>query len=485
MGAGAAGEVEMAVWDTLVDAGINVAVDVARDEAGDEAQDEWAKEDLKKKFKGEVREEVKVNGKNRVEGVQVGGELEELDELEELKNRKGKSRAIKGTARREKAGKSDAQKGNAQNGAVQRGDAQRGDVQEGAAQRVVAQAWGAWDRPIAFHRSLVRLGVGVTGALLLSQALYWSRRTRDADGWFYKTQAQWEAETGLTRYEQESARRRLVASGYLDEQRRGVPCRLFFRVDVRQVRRDVEALGVRSSVQDWLTPVCGDETDQPVDVAQALYRSEMRAKRGEVMGGRCEAGATGDGVDGNVAAAAPAWRVAGVVVGEDALEDALEDGPVGGVSTGGVCMDGEGEGRGAGRGAVRDEGGKRYRGKGGGRGDGLTGRALTLRGFLAQCAERGEMAVPATDVVFEQARVMGLPREFVALAWWQFKARYVQGRYGAKRYVRWRAVFREAVRENWLRLWWFDAGQARLTVAGEGARRLMEGECAQRQEEAP
>ena len=35
-------------------------------------------------------------------------------------------------------------------------------------------------------------------AILLSQILYWSDRTKDADGWFYKSYADWTAETGLS-----------------------------------------------------------------------------------------------------------------------------------------------------------------------------------------------------------------------------------------------------------------------------------------------
>lgn len=50
-------------------------------------------------------------------------------------------------------------------------------------------------RPIAFHRVFVPLG-GVTGAVLLSQMLYWSDKGESE--WIYKTQADWYAETGLT-----------------------------------------------------------------------------------------------------------------------------------------------------------------------------------------------------------------------------------------------------------------------------------------------
>ena len=92
------------------------------------------------------------------------------------------------------------------------------------------------DRPIAFHRPLAKLAGSISAGLLLSQAVYWSRRTDDQDGWFWKTQSEWEEETCLTRREQESARallRRLEYSGrplWLEE-RRGVPAKSYYRVD--------------------------------------------------------------------------------------------------------------------------------------------------------------------------------------------------------------------------------------------------------------
>ncbi|HHA2017099.1 TPA: hypothetical protein ACOEGN_000587 [Enterobacter kobei] len=85
------------------------------------------------------------------------------------------------------------------------------------------------DRPIAFQRSFVRLGVGITGALLLSQIVYWQNRMEGQ--WFYKTQTDLEEETGLTRYEQEGARKKLVSCGVLEEAKRGIPAKLYFRVN--------------------------------------------------------------------------------------------------------------------------------------------------------------------------------------------------------------------------------------------------------------
>jgi hypothetical protein len=83
-------------------------------------------------------------------------------------------------------------------------------------------------RPIAFHRVFVPLG-GVTGAVLLSQMLYWSNKGESE--WIYKTQADWYAETGLTRTEQETARKQLRKSGVLLEKHAGIPSRLFFSID--------------------------------------------------------------------------------------------------------------------------------------------------------------------------------------------------------------------------------------------------------------
>ena len=87
------------------------------------------------------------------------------------------------------------------------------------------------DRPIAFHKCFVDITGSTTAALMLSQALYWQKRTKDHDGWWYKTRDEWTAETGMKRKEQEGARRKLRKLGLLHEQRRGVPAQLWYRVD--------------------------------------------------------------------------------------------------------------------------------------------------------------------------------------------------------------------------------------------------------------
>lgn len=113
------------------------------------------------------------------------------------------------------------------------------------------------DRPIAFQRSFVKLGCGVTGALLLSQAVYWSKRTRDGSGWFYKTAIEWEEETGLSVKEQQTARKRLKDLGLLTENKKGVPCKLFYRVDYKEL---FTALGMgKTSLAESDIPVCPNQ----------------------------------------------------------------------------------------------------------------------------------------------------------------------------------------------------------------------------------
>ena len=120
------------------------------------------------------------------------------------------------------------------------------------------------DRPIAFQRVFVALGAGITGALLLSQAVYWSRRSGDDTGWFFKTQVEWEEETGLTRREQEGARSRLQSMGLLREERRGIPAKLFYRVDFEALQTSLD----ECAKQDCTKPPIKDDANEQTGTHQ-------------------------------------------------------------------------------------------------------------------------------------------------------------------------------------------------------------------------
>jgi len=87
-------------------------------------------------------------------------------------------------------------------------------------------------RPVAYYSNIARWLGSVGDAIFLCQLLYWYGKGKDPDGWIYKTQKEFEEETALSRYEQEHARRKLKSLGILEEERRGVPAKLYYRLNV-------------------------------------------------------------------------------------------------------------------------------------------------------------------------------------------------------------------------------------------------------------
>jgi hypothetical protein len=84
-------------------------------------------------------------------------------------------------------------------------------------------------RPATYYPSLHTITGGVLPTLFLCQLLYWKGKEADPDGWIYKTQQDWTDELGLSRWEQESARRELRKRGFLEERYQGLPRRLEYR----------------------------------------------------------------------------------------------------------------------------------------------------------------------------------------------------------------------------------------------------------------
>ena len=82
------------------------------------------------------------------------------------------------------------------------------------------------NRLIAFYRPLVDVLHSVKSSVLLSQMIFWTRTGRDIEkneGWFHKTSEQFTRETGLSKYEQETARRNLKSMGLIETKMQGLP----------------------------------------------------------------------------------------------------------------------------------------------------------------------------------------------------------------------------------------------------------------------
>jgi len=101
---------------------------------------------------------------------------------------------------------------------------------------------GGGGRVVAHQPCFARVFGGAACGLLLSQFWFWTGtpcvRERNG-GWFWKSQREITEETGLSRSETETARRSLCAAGVLEEQRRGLPATMHFRLDMNVVMRAV------------------------------------------------------------------------------------------------------------------------------------------------------------------------------------------------------------------------------------------------------
>jgi len=137
------------------------------------------------------------------------------------------------------------------------------------------------DRVVAFHPELARALGGINEALFFQQLAYWSDKGADPE-WIYKTQADITAETTLSRYQQEQARGKLRALGVIEEQKRGVPAKLYYRVvwptlfrvlETRIQGREDPAPRMRETdTQGWESPA-----PQPATSPQPL--TEMTQER--------------------------------------------------------------------------------------------------------------------------------------------------------------------------------------------------------------
>lgn len=90
---------------------------------------------------------------------------------------------------------------------------------------------GILDRQVAFHRRFVDITGSINAALMLSQGVYWQSRNEDGEWWF-QTREKWTEETGMTRDEQETARKKLRECDFWHEELRGVPAKLYYKVDL-------------------------------------------------------------------------------------------------------------------------------------------------------------------------------------------------------------------------------------------------------------
>lgn len=105
-------------------------------------------------------------------------------------------------------------------------------------------------QPVGYYPKLTKITGGVKETLFLCQLLYWEGRQADPERWIYKTQEEIEEETGLTRKEQETARKNLKDKGFIEEKYAGIPRKLYYRVKLAKINSAWEAYLANNNVQN-------------------------------------------------------------------------------------------------------------------------------------------------------------------------------------------------------------------------------------------
>jgi hypothetical protein len=99
-------------------------------------------------------------------------------------------------------------------------------------------------RVVVFRRSLAQIcGEDQVAGLFLNQCLYWTDRTTDEDGWFFKSQKEWHRELLLTRHQLDRVRTLLRSKGFIEEKLCGnAPPVIHYRVKLEVVESAVGRL---------------------------------------------------------------------------------------------------------------------------------------------------------------------------------------------------------------------------------------------------
>ncbi|MCT8705093.1 DNA replication protein [Glaesserella parasuis] len=124
-------------------------------------------------------------------------------------------------------------------------------------------------QPIAYYPQLAKPLGGVTAAILFGQLFFWLDKTSNPLG-VYKTQAELEQETGLSRREQETARKKLVELGILVETHKRLEHRIYFKLDL------VKFDALMDDIREEAKPPLPNVTNEHSPMAESDIREEAK-----------------------------------------------------------------------------------------------------------------------------------------------------------------------------------------------------------------
>lgn len=84
---------------------------------------------------------------------------------------------------------------------------------------------------VIYRPELVKITGSINATIFLDQLIYWSDGLKKVGEWIYMTQDVISKRVGLTRFEQEGARKKLKSRGFLNEKYSGVPRKLYYKLN--------------------------------------------------------------------------------------------------------------------------------------------------------------------------------------------------------------------------------------------------------------
>jgi hypothetical protein len=124
------------------------------------------------------------------------------------------------------------------------------------------------NRTVGYSPDLARIVGGATTGLFLSQMLFLSDKGHNPEGWVYKSEAEMGKETGLTKREQQTARRKLLALGVIAIERRGFKFTYHFKIIWERLYQVIQQFQRTQTVAtEKVEPVQNVSTKQEQNVA--------------------------------------------------------------------------------------------------------------------------------------------------------------------------------------------------------------------------
>ncbi len=106
---------------------------------------------------------------------------------------------------------------------------------------------------VAYQPGLTLVFKSVPVGLLLSQMLYWFGKGANKDGWIYKTVNELQAETGLSRHQQNTALKILRRHGIVETKKAGIPAKRHIRIDTTRLENLLPGLKQSANIV-WGNP---------------------------------------------------------------------------------------------------------------------------------------------------------------------------------------------------------------------------------------